>query len=321
MGDVTEHKPGGIADLISRMERSTGAKVLATPHDPNTSNQKYTYQHPGLWIRNILTRITVALKGPCKQSALPQHNSTASSTAAFSLPTALPSQLKVLHLLACMHNGRFRKSLIQDRIEEIATDRQLFCFMQQQFTQNRSRAIKLLSLKTVTGIFFVKLRLPMGGSVEVRHHNPCCVIAACECIPPPDRVEPAPQAEYRCIPGPPMVWPPVDPHYLSHLFTCPSYTNENDTWILDQLPKRICGEIQGKAGRPAEGWGIYYQEGWDRDVITLVTFVLFLVGSLLFGVLWSKFQMDVQGAFGVSAYMITACGVFISLVAMRADKA
>jgi hypothetical protein len=218
-----------------------------------------------------------------------------------------------------MHSGRFRKSLVQDRIENVTWDHQLFRFMRQQYTRHRGLS-KRLALKTVTGIFFVRFRLPLGGSVEVRHHDPCCKGGSCECVPPPDLVEPAPRAEYRCVPGPPKVWPPIDPHYLAHLFTCPSYTNEHDTWILDQLPKRTCGEIQGRAGRPGEGWGIYYQEGWDRDLITLVVFVLFLSGSLLFGVLWSTLKMDVQGAFGVSAYMITAGGIVISLVVMRADK-
>jgi len=69
-----------------------------------------------------------------------------------------------------------------------------------------------------------------------------------------------------------------------------------------------------------EGWGIYYQEGWDGDIIKLVIFMMFLIGSLLFGVLWSCFKMDVQGAFGVSAYVITAGAIFIQLVAMKASK-
>ena len=105
-----------------------------------------------------------------------------------------------------------------------------------------------------------------------------------------------------------------------HLFNSHCDIDENETWILDQLPKRICGELHGKAGQPAEGWGIYYQEGWDRDTITLIATVVFFLGSLLFGILWSMFKMDVQGAFGVSAYMATACSLLVSLVAMRTDK-
>lgn len=110
------------------------------------------------------------------------------------------------------------------------------------------------------------------------------------------------------------------PDYLMHLFTSPSCINENETWILDQLPRRICGELYGKSHEPAEGWGIYYQEGWDRDKITWIVAVLFLLGSLIFGVLWSKFKMDVQGAFGVSAWWVAVCGIFMALVAPRADN-
>jgi hypothetical protein len=156
--------------------------------------------------------------------------------------------------------------------------------------------------------------------VEVRHHNPCCQPLTCECIPPKDRVEPSNQAEYRCIPGPPSVWPPVDPQYLAHLFNDPSCVNENDTWILDQLPRRICGELHGKAGQPAEGWGIYYQEGLNWRIITLTMVVVFILVSL-FGVLWAYYKKDIQGAFGVSSYVFAACGIFLSLVAINSDRA
>jgi hypothetical protein len=96
--------------------------------------------------------------------------------------------------------------------------------------------------------------------------------------------------------------------------------HESDTWILNQLPKRTCGELAGRIGVPAEGWGIYYQEGWDRDVITLAILVVFIVASLLFGVLWSRYRFDVQGAFGVSAYMIACCAVLVPFAVTRAEK-
>jgi hypothetical protein len=62
----------------------------------------------------------------------------------------------------------------------------------------------------------------------------------------------------KCIPGPPATYPPISPEYLASLFTCPTDVHEEDTWILDQLPKRTCGELAGQIGVPAEGWGIYY---------------------------------------------------------------
>lgn len=307
---------------MTRMRQSTRAKIISRTSGSEGTNAKHksTNQHPGLWIRNALTSLTKSFGKQSKQYALPQH--TPSATVASSTPNPNPPQTRMLHLLSCMHAGRSRKSLAQDRIETFNTDRQLFCFIRQQYRIHRGRFKALFSLKTVKGIYFTKFRLPMGGSVEIRAHNPCCIQPqSCECIPPPSRVEPSPSAEYRCIPGPPSVWPPIDPHYLSHLFNEPSCINENDTWILDQLPKRTCGELHGSAGKPADGWGIYFEESWDRDVITLVVFSLFLISSLIFGVLWSHFKMDIQGAFGVSAYMMTACAAIISFVATKVDKA
>jgi hypothetical protein len=43
-------------------------------------------------------------------------------------------------------------------------------------------------------------------------------------------------------------------------------------------------------------------------------------GSFLFGVLWSVFQKDVQGAFGISAWWITAGGSVLALLAMRSAR-
>ncbi|PVI00188.1 hypothetical protein DM02DRAFT_494166, partial [Periconia macrospinosa] len=299
VGDFIEHKTNGIANMITRMQQSTKATVTSVTSEPEKTSPNPTGQHPGLWLRNGLTSLVGSFNKQSKQCALPQHTSNA--TASSSTPNQNAPQRQMLHLLSCMHAGRFRKSLAQDRIETFNTDRQLFSFISRKFCAHRGRFKNLLSLKTVKGIYFTKFRLPMGGSVELRAHDPCCANPQpCECIPPPSRVEPSPSAEYRCIPGPPSVWPPIDPHYLSHLFKDPSCINENDTWILDQLPKRTAGELYGSVGKPADGWGIYYEEDWDRDIITVVVVSLFIISSLVFGVAWSYFKMDVQGAFGVS---------------------
>jgi hypothetical protein len=303
------------------MERSSGIKVIASTYNQNVNNQQYISPRLARWIQNGCAKLASVFETTSKKSScLPQHNNfCSSSTSSTSQSTLSPPQN--LHLLSCMHRNRVRKILQQDRIEAVKTDRALICYMRKQYACHRGHLLNVFGLKSVTGIFLVRFRLPLGGSVDVRDHDPCCTEnKACECIPPLDKVEPSPGAEYRCIPGPPATYPPIPPEYLSMLFSCPSYTHEADTWILDQLPKRTCGVLQGKAGQPAEGWGIYYQEGWDRDLITVAVFLVFVLASLLFGVLWSRFQYDVQGAFGVSAYMITAGGILIALLASWAEK-
>lgn len=84
--------------------------------------------------------------------------------------------------------------------------------------------------------------------------------------------------------------------------------------MLNQIPKRIIGALQGKPIQPTEGWGLYFQEGWNEKVIIHILFALFLLGSLVFGILWSILKMDIQGAFGVSAYIVTAGGIFLSVL-------
>jgi hypothetical protein len=214
--------------------------------------------------------------------------------------------------MACMHRDPVRKFVQQDRVEDATTDQEVLRLMRQQYIRHRGQLLNMLSLRRVKGIFFVKFVLPMGGSVDVLQHDKCQTI--CDCLPPLAKVEPPATAEYKCHPVPPTRLPPISPEYLAMLLYCPSEQDQDDTWILDQLPKRTCGRLQGAPGQPAEGWGIYYQEGWDTRLIVLAIFVVFVLASLLFGVLWSVYRFDVQGAFGVSAWIATLGGILIALL-------
>ncbi|KAF2440283.1 hypothetical protein P171DRAFT_367811 [Karstenula rhodostoma CBS 690.94] len=239
-GNVTELQDNGITELVERMERSIGSKVMVTQAPANPSEAKALYRQLTLQLNDTLSNLMSRFK---KQSAgsLPHHNNGLAATTTSAAPRS-SSQQRMLHLLACMHANRFRKSLFQDRIESIACDRSLFNFMRD--------------------------RHPSRGT---------------------------------------------------HLFNDPSCVNENDTWILDQLPRRTVGELHGKAGKPAEGWGIYYQESLNWRLITLIMVVVFGLVSV-FGILWAYYKQDIQGAFGVSSYVFAACGIFLSLVAMNSDR-
>ena len=323
--DVMELRAGGVEELVNHMERTSSVKVHTAPYNQHSGNQRYIAPHPVQWIQNAMAKIGSAFSGsPKPPTGLPQHNPPQSTTTCSAIHNASPQQ-RILRLLTCMHRDRFRKVLYQDVMEKITTDRTLLCFLQKQYFRHRGRFLHVLSLKRVKGIFFVKLRLPIGGSVDVRHHDPCCIASSigsirCECIPPPPKVEPSPGAEYICIPGPPATYPLIPPEYLASLLTCPTDVHEQDTWILDQMPKRTRDELRGQIGQPAEGWGIYHEEGLDRDMITLAILVVFILASVLFGILWSRFHFDIQGAFGVSSYMVACCAIFISFFATRVEK-
>ena len=68
-------------------------------------------------------------------------------------------------------------------------------------------------------------------------------------------------------------------------------------------------------GVPPEGWGLYFQEDIDISTIIAVVFIALFVASLLFLVLWTIFKDDIQGASGVSAYIVAVArmaGIWIA---------
>ncbi|KAH3996980.1 hypothetical protein HBI13_120060 [Parastagonospora nodorum] len=339
-GDVMEYREGGVARLIERMEQTTGAriernpsatiertigaKIAVTPYKEAKATQRYTFRYPS-WIQASAEKTSSALGYPTNSLlGLPQHGASGATTAYAPQAMGLQIPQQTLHLMACMQRGRYQRTVYQDRIDDITTDQALFSFMRKQVAQYRGKVRKIFSMKCIQGMYFVKFRLRAGGSAEVRNHEPCCTSShpqICECIPPAMKVEPSPDAEYRCAPAGPLDnWPPVLSEELMHMLTSPQCINPKETFVLEQLPKRTRGELIGTIGRPAEGWGIHFQEGWDFDLLIGIVLAVFLLASLLFAVLWSHFKLDVQGAFGVSSYMVTASGIFVAWFANRAGK-
>jgi hypothetical protein len=104
-----------------------------------------------------------------------------------------------------------------------------------------------------------------------------------------------------------------------HMLRKPECIVDGPTFVLDQVPKRMGGELKGNVKALAEGWGLYFQEGWDLRILTGMV-VIVLVASLIFAVLWSYFKHDVQGAFGVSSYIVTAIGVPVALFLNQAGR-
>ena len=104
------------------------------------------------------------------------------------------------------------------------------------------------------------------------------------------------------------------------MLKCPLQINEKQTWIYNLVPKRNWGELNGRADEPTEGWGFYFEEGWDFDVLVNVALVVFMLASLLFGILWTVLKSDIQGAFGVSSYIVTLSGLIIAFVVRQAGR-
>jgi hypothetical protein len=100
-----------------------------------------------------------------------------------------------------------------------------------------------------------------------------------------------------------------------HMFAYPQCIDPNDTYVLEQVPRRTCGRLEGKVKQHAEGWGLYLQEGPDIQILAALVIIV-LVASVLFVILWSYFMHDVQGASGVGSYIVSAVMALVALAAL-----
>lgn len=92
--------------------------------------------------------------------------------------------------------------------------------------------------------------------------------------------------------------PPVGSRYLLHLFRHPEdYDGELITYL--RAPKKS-GRL-----RLGVGWGINLVEGFLAERVWIGLSAMFALGSLVFGVVFAVKKHDVQGAFGVAAWIVT----------------
>jgi hypothetical protein len=156
-----------------------------------------------------------------------------------------------------------------------------------------------------------KFHLRLNDDVEPRLHKLCCKQDSCQCVPLTSN------AEYDCEPAGPLDYgPPVLPSKMLHYFKHPELIAEKEMSILNQLPKRNCGKLQATGRLSAEGWGLYYEENWNIGLIIVVNVGITISASLLFGVCWTLMKTDIQGAWGVSSYMVTTCGLVVALLSI-----
>jgi hypothetical protein len=98
--------------------------------------------------------------------------------------------------------------------------------------------------------------------------------------------------------------PPVGENLMAHLFHHPEDANEISVTCLRTPKKRkarlaVCPQMGTNVG-----WGIHLVEGWAMTRVWLLALSTFVLGSLVFGICWSILKHDIQGAFGVSSYII-----------------
>jgi hypothetical protein len=137
------------------MELSSGAKFLQDGINTGNAGQQHIYQRPFSWVRKGIQKATGSFLQPSQCPTLPKSNPCPATTNQTPMRNGLQQQL--LYMMTCMHRGRRGKTVYQDRIESIATDRQLFEFWNAQYVRYRGKIKTAFSLHGVQGIFFVKV--------------------------------------------------------------------------------------------------------------------------------------------------------------------
>ncbi|KAB8236421.1 uncharacterized protein BDW43DRAFT_239171 [Aspergillus alliaceus] len=186
------------------------------------------------------------------------------------------------HLLLCEEMGRYGVELHQLPVTHIMDDRQFFCALQRVYYEHRGRFKPFWSLRTVRGIHFMKFTYGGHRYIDVRCHEDLCEKEKpCDCVPPGNLVHPN-GTEYEFCPLPPKLSPPFGPRMMMDLFTYPNCIKPSTTLVVQQLPKRTCGELQSEYIEMKEAWGIYYKEDWDWTKIWWILGVGFFPPSLIF---------------------------------------
>ena len=325
---------------------SVNTKVTVTRYRPGVKAQKYAIR-VSTWMHHVSSMLLAMFPWYNQNSpGLVRYNTgNTAPTANTKKPSNPQQQLNTVHLMSCVHRRRDDPTLLQIDVHDINSDRELFSLLKAKVSRRHNRFFRAFSCRSIQGIFFIKASneskskhaahrliqiqflLETDERVEIRDHNESCASristeSYCECLPPIHIVEPYINAEYRCnIPCPPNTWPPIGSSKLLHMLKCPETITKDYTWVLHRVPKRIAGKLSGAGDQPADGWGFYFQEGWDFDVPVTISFFMLVLGSLVFAVCWTVLESDIQGAFGVSAYMITAWGLIVAFSMSQTGKA
>ncbi|KAI9878212.1 MAG: hypothetical protein M1830_001556 [Pleopsidium flavum] len=176
----------------------------------------------------------------------------------------------ICYLLVCVKHGNY-------------TTRLLSTFVLSARTRTSSEDSK----RNITRYWF---ELHRRSLVDIRKRNDL----------PPDS-----EKTYKFTPRPAVLIPPIGRNHLVHIFQHPQDA-EDETICLDRFPKRLLQQIAVcSTGDPTTGigWGLELTEGLHWAKTSCVGLVI-LVSSMVLGVLWSVFRGDVQGGFGIAAYMV-----------------
>ena len=192
-------------------------------------------------------------------------------------------------LLLCIPHRKWATKLVHMDLCTLLSDQLFFIELQTQYKSMQGKWRSWFTLKQLTRIQFVQFELHKNELVDIRMTN---------VLPPETR------DDYRYRPAPPEFIPPVGENLLMHLYEHPEDAGD-DSFCLDRIPKKLRERLVHPQRGRGVGWGVYFNEGLSLKKMCIFG-LLGLFFSALFGVIWSVKRDDVQGGFGVAAFLMAA---------------
>jgi hypothetical protein len=142
------------------MQRSGCLKVTLDTYDEHETNPGYTLQIPS-WCqavrKNLSTSFTALTRTSADSMCLPLQEIPKESKVSTASQQTGPIPERERYLLICMHRTQHHVNVNQESLQDVTTDRKLFCFLKKQLRTHRGRFRSLISMKRVQKIFFVKV--------------------------------------------------------------------------------------------------------------------------------------------------------------------
>jgi len=213
-------------------------------------------------------------------------------------------------ILVCSKDDKWLTTWKDLEVSKILSDQELFNILRREYYFRKGRLKRLLSLKALCSIVFVKVCRDIHVCHEVRWFTDNNKFALREqheadCIQP-DQLPPLSEQHYDFHERIPGHIPPIGSDFLMHRFSDPCKCR-NNTLCLKQFPKRVGqAPVLGQAPDMFTGWGIYLKDGWSGEKLCIWSFGLF-VFSLIFGIVWSTtHKAAIQDAFAIASYILGA---------------
>jgi hypothetical protein len=229
----------------------------------------------------------------------PQPGSTGRPTQA----SGTPRQPTKRFIELCVNTGEFQRQLAEIDVSDVSSDAQLFDRIREHYREVRSFRTKYFLLKPVD-VHFVQF------SVEDRYR--VGILDKPMAIPTQAEMDAEGYAYHPC----PLKPPPIPANIFLHHLSNPG-PHRRLLWG-NRIPQKLHGSIlQVQAGdRLVVGWGVHIIEGLNKTTVLLCTLAGLLVSGIV-SVAWAIARDDVQGGFGIGAWLASVQAVVVMLVVTK----